>query len=89
MQQSFESVSLSGELDIYALPDVERAFASLAGSHVRIDLHGARCVSSAFFGALVRLRGRLPDSRIEIHGANPNVRRTFSVVGAQALVALT
>ena len=84
-----QTIILSGELDIYALADVERAFASLGGTHVRIDLRDAHLVSAAFFGALVRLRRRLPHSRIEVTGANPNVRRTFSAVGAGTLVTLS
>ena len=83
------SVSLSGELDIYALAAIERAFSSLAGDYLVIDLHDARSVSSAFFSALVRLRRRLPQSCIEVVGASDNVRRTFSVVGAQTLVVLS
>ena len=82
------SVSLTGELDIYALAGIEHAFAALSGDRIVIDLSGARLVSAAFFSALVRLRRRLPLSCIEITGASDNVRRTFSVVGAQALVVL-
>ncbi len=73
-------VTLSGDIDIYAAAEVERAFASLAGSDIVIDVRKVRSVSSSFFSALVHLRWRLPDSRIEVTGASEPVRRTLRAV---------
>jgi anti-anti-sigma regulatory factor len=81
-------VRLSGDLDVYAAADVERAFASLSGSDIIIDVRKVRIVASAFISALVHLRWRLPDSRIEVRGANDTVRRTFRAVGAEMFVTL-
>ncbi len=88
-QGTATSVSLSGDLDIYALADIERAFATLDGARLVVDLREARSVSAAFFGALVRLRRRLPGSSIEVIGANVNVQRTFRAVGADGFVLLS
>ncbi len=82
-------VRLSGELDIYAERHVELALESLAGDDVVIDLRDVRYVSAAFFGALVRLRKRLPASRIAVVGASADVRRVFRVVGAESIVELS
>ncbi len=81
-------VSLSGDLDIYALPDFERALAALAGERLVIDLSEVRLVSAAFFGALVRLRRRLPESSIEVVGAHDQVRRIFRLVAAESFITL-
>ena len=81
-------VRLSGEIDIYASADLERAFESLAGPDIVIDVRNVRKVSSPFFSALVHLRWRLPDSRIEVVGANEHVRKTFRAVGADVFVTL-
>lgn len=75
-------------MDIYALPELESKFRALAGARIVIDIRDVRIISAAFIGALVRLRWRLPDSRIIITGANAHVRRTFSAVGAEVLVEL-
>jgi anti-anti-sigma regulatory factor len=85
---SADSVRLSGDMDIYALPELERDFGALAGERVVIDMRDVRIISAAFIGALVRLRWRLPESRIVVSGANANVRRTFSAVGAEVLVEM-
>lgn len=76
-------------MDIYALPELERSFRELAGKRVLIDIRDVRIISAAFIGALVRLCWRLPDSRIVVVGANRNVRRTFSAVGADVLVEMS
>jgi|GEM_PF-6399244 len=81
-------VTLSGDIDIYAAAELERAFESLAGRDIVIDVRKVRTVASAFFSALVHLRWRLPDSRIEVVGANDHVRRTFRAVGADVFVTL-
>ena len=81
-------VTLSGDLDVYAAADLERAFESLCGPDIVIDMRKVRTVASAFISALVHLRWRLPDSRIEVAGANDTVRRTFRAVGADAFVTL-
>jgi anti-anti-sigma factor len=81
-------VTLSGDMDIYASADLERAFESLAGADIIIDVRKVRTVASTFFSALVHLRWRLPDSRIEVVGANENVRKTFRAVGADVFVKL-
>jgi anti-anti-sigma factor len=81
-------VMLSGELDIYASADLELVFESLSGPDIMIDVRNVRVVSSTFFSALVHLRWRLPDSRIEVVGANEHVRKTFRAVGADAFVTL-
>ncbi|HEV2739063.1 MAG TPA: STAS domain-containing protein [Candidatus Elarobacter sp.] len=82
-------VMLSGEIDIYASAELERAFESLSGPDIVIDVRNVRVVSSTFFSALVHLRWRLPDSRIEVVGANEHVRKTFRAVGADVFVTLT
>ncbi|HWT06176.1 MAG TPA: STAS domain-containing protein, partial [Xanthomonadales bacterium] len=66
-------VMLSGDMDIYAAADLERAFESLSGREIVIDVRKVRTVASVFFSALVHLRWRLPDSRIEVTGANEHV----------------
>jgi anti-anti-sigma factor len=81
-------VTLSGDMDIYAAADLERAFESLSGTDIVIDVRNVRTVASAFFSALVHLRWRLPDSRIEVVGANGTVRKTFRAVGADVFVTL-
>ena len=81
-------VMLSGEIDIYASADLERAFESLSSPDIVIDVRNVRMVSSTFFSALVHLRWRLPESRIEVTGANEHVRKTFRAVGADAFVTL-
>jgi hypothetical protein len=83
------TITLCGDLDIYALTRIERAFASLADEHVVIDVRRVRTVSAAFFGALARLRQRLPDSRIEVVGASTHVRTVFHIVHADALVLVS
>ena len=86
---SADSIRLSGDTDIYALPELESSFRALAGPRIVIDLRDVRVISAAFIGALVRLRWRLPDSRIIVTNANQHVRRTFSAVGADVLVELS
>ena len=81
-------VMLSGDMDIYAAADLERAFESLSDRQIIIDLRKVRTVASVFFSALVHLRWRLPESHIEVVGANDNVRRTFRAVGADVFVTL-
>ena len=81
-------VTLSGDMDVYAVADLERVFESLSDREIVIDVRKVRVVASAFFSALVHLRWRLPDSRIEIVGANDTVRRTFRAVGADVFVTL-
>ncbi len=81
-------VMLSGAIDIYASADLERAFESLSDPDIVIDVRNVRIVSSTFFSALVHLRWRLPDSSIEVVGANEHVRRTFRAVGADVFVTL-
>jgi len=81
-------VTLSGDIDIDAAAELERAFEALAGPDIVIDLRKVRTVASAFFSALVHLRWRLPDSRIAIVGANDTVRKTFRAVGADVFVTL-
>ncbi len=81
-------VFLSGDIDIYASADLERVFESLSGPDIVIDVRNVRTVASAFFSALVHLRWRLPDSRIEVAGANDTVRKTFRAVGADVFVTL-
>ncbi|HEY0383016.1 MAG TPA: STAS domain-containing protein [Candidatus Elarobacter sp.] len=81
-------VALFGDMDIYAAAELERAFESLSGPEVIIDVRKVRSVASAFFSALIHLRWRLPDSRIEIVGANDSVRNTFHAVGADVFVTL-
>lgn len=81
-------VILSGDMDIYAAAELERAFESLAGADIVIDVRNVRTVASTFFSALVHLRWRLPDSRIAVVGANDTVRRTFRAVGADVFVTL-
>ena len=81
-------VMLSGEMDVYASSELERAFEALAGPDIVIDVRKVRTVASAFFSALVHLRWRLPESRIEVTGANDAVRTTFRAVGADAFVTL-
>ena len=81
-------VTLSGDIDIYAAAELERAFESLSGPEIVIDVRKVRTVASSFFSALVHLRWRLPDSRIEVAGANDNVRKTFRAVGADVFVTL-
>jgi anti-anti-sigma factor len=81
-------VSLFGDMDIDAAAELERAFESLSGPAVVIDVRKVRSVASAFFSALIHLRWRLPDSRIEIVGANDNVRKTFHAAGADVFVTL-
>jgi anti-anti-sigma factor len=82
------TVTLSGDLDIYAIPDVERKFAAISDEQIVIDLSYVQLVSAAFIGALSRLRKRLPDSHIEIVGANRNVRRIFRIVRATSIVVI-
>lgn len=82
-------VTLAGDIDIYAAADLERAFESLSGADIVIDVRNVRFVASTFFSALVHLRWRLPDSRIEVVGANETVRKTFRAVGADVFVTLT
>jgi anti-anti-sigma regulatory factor len=82
------SVTLSGDMDILSLAELEHSFAALAGARVVIDVHDVRMISAAFIGALVRLRWRLPESRIDVVGANQSVRRTFRAVGADILVRM-
>ncbi len=82
------AVSLSGDLDMYELEGFEREFDTLSGDHIVIDMRAVRMISAAFIGALIRLRKRLPTSRIDVIGANRNVERTFHVVGANKLVRL-
>lgn len=81
-------LTLSGDLDIYAAAGIEREFDKLAGPRIVIDMRGVRSVSASFFSALVRLRWRLNESRIEVHGTSQNVRRTFRAVGADVLVVV-
>ena len=81
-------VALSGDIDVYAAAELERAFESLSGRDIVIDVRKVRSVASSFFSALVHLRWRLPESTIEVAGANDNVRRTFRAVGADAFVTL-
>jgi anti-anti-sigma regulatory factor len=81
-------VALAGDIDIYAASDLERAFESLSGPDIVIDVRKVRTVASSFFSALVHLRWRLPDSRIEVAGANDTVRKTFRAVGADVFVTL-
>lgn len=81
-------VTLSGDMDVYAAAELERAFEALTGREIVIDVRKVRVVASAFFSALVHLRWRLPDSRIEVTGANEHVRRTFRTVGADVFVTL-
>ena len=87
-QRAAGRVALSGDIDIYATPDLERAFESLSGFVIVIDVRKVRSVGSSFFSALVHLRWRLPESRIEVAGASDHVRRTFRAVGADAFVTL-
>ena len=79
---------LSGDIDIYASAELERAFEALSGPDIVIDVRNVRMVSSTFFSALVHLRWRMPDSRIEVAGANEHVRKTFRAVGADVFVTL-
>jgi len=81
-------VTLSGDMNVDAAADVERAFESLSGSDIIINVRKVRTVASSFFSALVHLRWRLPDSRIEVTGANDHVQRTFRAVGADMFVTL-
>jgi anti-anti-sigma factor len=81
-------VVLSGDIDIYAAADLERVFESLSGPEIVIDVRKVRSVASSFFSALVHLRWRLPESTIEVTGANDNVRKTFRAVGADVFVTL-
>jgi anti-anti-sigma regulatory factor len=81
-------VTLCGEMDLYAAGELERAFESLSGAEITIDVRKVSTVASSFFSALVHLRWRLPDSRIEVVGANDTVRRTFRAVGADVFVTL-
>ena len=83
-----DRVTLFGDMDLYAAADVERAFESLSGRDIVIDVRKVRTVASVFFSALIHLRWRLPDSRIELTGANEHVRRTFRAVGADVFVTL-
>jgi anti-anti-sigma regulatory factor len=85
---AMDRVTLSGDMDIYAAADVERAFESLSGREIVIDVRKVRTVASGFFSALIHLRWRLADSRIEVTGANEHVRRTFRAVGADVFVSL-
>jgi anti-anti-sigma regulatory factor len=81
-------VMLSGDMDVYAAADLECAFEALSGSEIVIDVRKVRTVASSFFSALVHLRWRLPDARIEVTGASDNVRKTFRAVGADVFVTL-
>jgi anti-anti-sigma regulatory factor len=83
-----DRVTLFGDMDLYAAADVERAFESLSGRDIVIDVRKVRTVASVFFSVLIHLRWRLPDSRIELTGANEHVRRTFRAVGADVFVTL-
>ncbi len=73
-------VSFSGELDIWQEGDVEAKLAGFDGTRpVIVDLSEVRYLDSAFLSALVRLRRRLPDSRITLVVVTPSVRRIFEL----------
>jgi anti-anti-sigma factor len=75
-----EWIALRGDLDIYAMQSVEGALDPCRAERITIDLHDATLVSAAFLGALVRLKKRLPASRIVLTGVSPLAMRIFRAV---------
>lgn len=73
-------VSFDGELDIWKEDDVEKTLSVFDGSvPAVVDLSAVRYLDSAFLSALVRLRRRLPDSRITLVIETPSVRRVLEL----------
>src|ERR1700716_2869588 len=75
-----EWIALRGDLDIYTMQSVEESLGSCRAERITIDLRDATLVSAAFFGALVRLKKRLPESRIVLTGVSPLAMRIFRTV---------
>jgi anti-anti-sigma factor len=73
-------VSFNGELDIWKEDDVEATLSVLDGSAPAVvDLSSVRYLDSAFLSALVRLRRRLPASKITLVIETPSVRRVLEL----------
>ncbi len=76
---------LRGDLDVYTLPQFRAALEALDGDTVTLEMTAVHNISAAFMTELVRLRRRLPHSRIDVVGLSATNRRLLALVNLDAL----
>jgi anti-sigma B factor antagonist len=79
-------VAVSGELDLYTAPELERALAEAADGGARrlvVDLCGASFVDSTTIHVLLVAARRIEaeSGRLIVVAPDPNVRRVFEITG--------
>jgi len=81
-------VGLHGELDVVNAASLRDALVEIAGSTVAVDLSDLTFIDAAGLGALASARREIEESgnKLELLGARPSVRRTFTVAGLAHLL---
>jgi anti-anti-sigma factor len=76
-------VSVAGELDLYTVPELERAFRAADGAgSVVVDLSRCMFIDSTVLGVLLAVKRRLAaKARLSIVAASAEVRRPFELAG--------
>jgi anti-sigma B factor antagonist len=79
------AVRLAGDLDVFALPSMERSFAQVDADIVVVDLTEVTFIGAAALGCLAGLKKRLRSNGrlgiVRIVGATPRVQQLFSITG--------
>jgi anti-anti-sigma regulatory factor len=79
---------LRGDLDVYTQPRFRAVLEALEGEVVTIDMRRVRSISAAFMSEIVRLRQRLPHSRIVLAHLSDFQRRILRLAGIDAIATL-
>jgi anti-sigma B factor antagonist len=84
-------VSIGGELDTLTGPHVREGLIEALGSSegpVRIELAAVTFIDSQGLSMLIGAHHHVPDRRITIAGARPNVRRLIDITGLDQIFDL-
>ena len=79
-------IELHGEYDLQRQAEVRALFGELREEpEIELDLRDVPYVDSSFLNELVVLRNRLPDSKVTLRHASPQLRHIFEIVGFQSI----
>lgn len=91
-------ISVSGELDLATVPELDRALAAAAGEQatpIFVDLGACTFIDSTAINALLRCYMTLADgtngsaARLTIAGARGQVRRTLELTKVEEVITVT